>query len=51
MRLSSFRHVVFGEIADAESMDLVKEIESYGSQSGTPKAKIEIESCGVVEDK
>merc|ERR1712110_1097269 len=33
-------HVVFGEVADG--MDLVKKIESYGSQSGSTKAKIVI---------
>ncbi|RHZ50202.1 peptidylprolyl isomerase [Aspergillus thermomutatus] len=37
-------HVVFGEVEDG--MDLVKKIESYGSGSGTPKAKITIADCG-----
>ncbi|KAF8306783.1 putative cyclophilin [Clavulina sp. PMI_390] len=41
------RHTVFGEVA--EGMELIKEIEAQGSQSGTPKAKVEIESCGIVE--
>ncbi|ORE01651.1 peptidyl-prolyl cis-trans isomerase A2, partial [Rhizopus microsporus var. microsporus] len=37
-------HVVFGEVV--EGMDLVKKIEALGSASGTPKAKVTIESCG-----
>ncbi|CAF2382436.1 unnamed protein product [Rotaria sp. Silwood2] len=40
------KHVVFGEVVDG--MDLVKKIESYGAQSGTPKAKIVISKCGTV---
>lgn len=31
------RHVVFGEVADQESMDVVKALEAVGSGSGTPK--------------
>ncbi|KAL4968201.1 peptidyl-prolyl cis-trans isomerase [Aspergillus stella-maris] len=31
------RHVVFGEVADAESYKVVQEIEALGSQSGAPK--------------
>ena len=27
-------------------MDVVKKMESYGSESGTPKAKIVITDCG-----
>jgi hypothetical protein len=30
-------------------MDVVKKIESYGSQSGTPKAKVVITKSGIVE--
>ncbi|KAJ2898926.1 cytochrome P450 cyp2 [Coemansia aciculifera] len=38
------RHVVFGSVV--EGMNVVKEIESHGSQNGTPKAKLVIEECG-----
>jgi cyclophilin family peptidyl-prolyl cis-trans isomerase len=43
----SFWKVVFGEVVDG--MDIVKKIESLGSQSGTPKAKIVITKSGTVE--
>jgi len=39
-------HVVFGEVI--EGMDVVKKIESYGSQSGALKAKVVIEEAGEV---
>ncbi|MFI1399466.1 peptidylprolyl isomerase [Streptomyces sp. NPDC020681] len=42
------KHVVFGEVADEDSMALVKKIESLGSQSGRTKAKITISGSGVV---
>lgn len=38
------KHVVFGEVI--EGLDLVKEIEKYGTQSGKPKATIVIADCG-----
>merc|ERR1711971_524490 len=38
------KHVVFGKVT--EGMDVVKKIESYGSQSGQTKAKIVIADCG-----
>jgi len=41
------KHVVFGEVV--EGMDLVKKIESYGTQSGKPKAKVTIAKSGTVE--
>ena len=31
------RHVVFGEVADKNSLDIVKALEATGSQSGTPR--------------
>ena len=31
------RHVVFGEVADQSSMDVVKAVEATGSQSGAVK--------------
>ncbi|MET9517894.1 peptidylprolyl isomerase [Streptomyces sp. NPDC002994] len=42
------KHVVFGEVADQASMDLVKKIESFGTSSGTPKAKVTISESGVL---
>ena len=38
------RHVVFGKVV--EGLDVVKKMESLGSQSGTPRAKVAIASCG-----
>ncbi|MGW0913256.1 peptidylprolyl isomerase [Streptomyces sp. NPDC002784] len=40
------KHVVFGEVADETSMELVKKIESLGSQGGTPSAKVTISASG-----
>jgi len=40
------KHVVFGEVV--EGQPLVEEIESKGSPSGTPKAKVVITSSGTV---
>ncbi|KAM0680312.1 Peptidyl-prolyl cis-trans isomerase-like 1 [Glugoides intestinalis] len=42
-------HVVFGNVVSG--MDVVSKIESYGSQNGTPKAKITIFECGEVKAK
>ncbi|MGW0537387.1 peptidylprolyl isomerase [Streptomyces sp. NPDC003032] len=42
------KHVVFGEVADDESMALVKKIESFGSQSGATKAEIAISASGTL---
>merc|ERR1712159_627325 len=38
------KHVVFGSVV--EGMDVVKKVESFGSQSGQTKAKIVISDCG-----
>ncbi|MFJ4921612.1 peptidylprolyl isomerase [Streptomyces sp. NPDC088725] len=40
------KHVVFGEVV--EGQELVSKIESLGSQSGAPKAKITISASGTV---
>jgi peptidylprolyl isomerase len=41
------RHVVFGKII--EGMDIVKKIESYGEDSGTPKGKVIISDSGEIK--
>jgi cyclophilin family peptidyl-prolyl cis-trans isomerase len=38
------KHVVFGEVVDGS--DVVQKIESLGTQSGRPSARIVIEDCG-----
>ncbi|MGQ4418180.1 peptidylprolyl isomerase [Streptomyces sp. SAS_269] len=40
------KHVVFGEVV--EGQDLVKRIETLGSRSGTPSAKVTIADSGTV---
>ncbi|KAJ5184959.1 Peptidyl-prolyl cis-trans isomerase [Penicillium cf. griseofulvum] len=42
------KHVVFGEVADAESMKVVKEIEALGSGSGSIRSAVKptIVNCG-----
>ncbi|THA66643.1 peptidylprolyl isomerase [Streptomyces sp. A0958] len=42
------KHVVFGEVADEDSMILVKRIEGLGSQSGRTKAKVTIADSGIL---
>lgn len=41
------KHVVFGKVLDG--MDIVKKMESYGTRSGQPTAKIIIADCGELE--
>ena len=41
-------HVVFGKVK--EGMEVVKDIEQYGSQSGIPKALCQITDCGVMDE-
>lgn len=43
------RHVVFGSVV--EGMDVVKKMESLGTQSGRPSAKIVIADCGQLKPK
>jgi cyclophilin family peptidyl-prolyl cis-trans isomerase len=38
------KHVVFGSVTSG--MDVVKKIESFGSQSGATSQKVEITACG-----
>jgi peptidylprolyl isomerase len=40
------KHTVFGEVADEESMKIVKKIEAQGSSSGATKSVVKIEDCG-----
>jgi len=42
------RHVVFGVVESG--WDVVKEMESMGSRSGTPIQKVTISDCGVLEE-
>ncbi|WEH42746.1 peptidylprolyl isomerase [Streptomyces sp. NBC_01218] len=42
------KHVVFGEVADEESMKLVKKIEALGSGNGRTSKKITISASGVL---
>lgn len=41
------KHVIFGKVV--EGLDLVKKIESFGSQSGTPSKKIVVSNSGEVK--
>ena len=42
------KHVVFGRVL--EGMEVIKEIEAVGSQSGTPKQKVVIEDSGEIKN-
>jgi cyclophilin family peptidyl-prolyl cis-trans isomerase len=41
------KHVVFGKAV--EGLDVIKKMESFGTQSGKPTAKVEITDCGEVK--
>jgi cyclophilin family peptidyl-prolyl cis-trans isomerase len=43
------KHVVFGKVV--EGMDVVKKVESYGTESGRTVAKIVIANCGELKAK
>lgn len=42
------KHVVFGEVADEDSMALVRKIEALGSSSGKTRAKVTIAESGAL---
>ena len=41
------KHVVFGKVIDG--LDIVKKIESFGTQSGAPNKKVVIADCGQLQ--
>ncbi len=41
------KHVVFGKVV--EGLDVIREIEKYGSESGRTSKKIVISDCGQIE--
>merc|ERR1719324_558624 len=42
------KHVVFGEVLDEASLEVVRKIEAVGSSSGTPSKKVMITGAGVL---
>jgi peptidylprolyl isomerase len=40
------KHVVFGQVI--KGMDVVREIEKYGNENGTPNSEIRIVECGIL---
>ena len=43
------KHTVFGKVIDG--LNVVSEIERYGSGAGSPKAKVWIKDCGELKAK
>jgi len=41
------KHTVFGRVC-GDGMQIVKKIESLGTKSGKPRAKVVIDDCGVL---
>lgn len=41
------KHVVFGEVID-NGMEIVKQIEQYGTLEGSPKETVKIVDCGIL---
>jgi len=42
------RHVVFGKVLEGD--DIVKKVENYGSNSGTPKTTVKIADSGELKE-
>ena len=40
------RHVVFGSVV--EGMDIIKQVEGFGTRSGKTSAKIVVDDCGEI---
>ena len=43
-----YKHVVFGYVR--EGMDVIEEIESFGSESGRVDSRIIVDDCGVLKE-
>ena len=41
------KHVVFGKVV--EGMDVIKQVEGFGSRSGKTSEKIMVEECGEIQ--
>ena len=41
------KHVVFGKVV--EGMDVIKQVEGFGSRSGKTSQKITVEGCGEIQ--
>ena len=42
------KHVIFGRVI--EGMEVVKKIERCGSREGTPRARVTIDKCGLLDN-